>query len=75
VLGKERQVTVRLGPETKIVVSTRDEHPEDLEHLFKTSPVTAADIKPGNCVVVELSGRPKAPADSVTVTLQKAPAR
>ena len=40
-----------------------------------TSPISGVAINLGDYVVVELSGRPTAPADSVTATLPKTPAR
>lgn len=71
--GKEQRLTLRLTPDTKVMLTVRNEKAEDFDHVFTTTSISAADIKPGDFVVVELSGGRKV-ADSVTVTLRKSAA-
>jgi hypothetical protein len=69
--GNVQRLTLRLTPDTAVMLSVRNEHPEDFYHIFTTTSISAVDIKPGDFVVVELNGRWNTVADSVTVTLQK----
>jgi hypothetical protein len=69
--GKMQRLTLQLTPDTKIMLSVRNEHPEDFYHIFTTTSISAVDIKPGDFVVVELNERRNTVADSVTVTLRK----
>jgi threonine dehydrogenase-like Zn-dependent dehydrogenase len=65
-----RKVNVRVGPDTRMVLSERlpDAEVTDLRHPFKDRPISLADIHPGDGVTVELTAK-DAPASALTVTL------
>lgn len=68
--GKERKLLVQLTAQTRVVVSDRNPHATGVENSFTNTPINAADIKPGDFVVVGLSRGKKAVAESITVTLR-----
>jgi uncharacterized protein len=67
--GKQQKLHVGLTPLTRAVLSERNPHATEAENLFTNTPIQVSDIKPGDFVVVGLSGDGKM-AESVTVTLR-----
>lgn len=65
-----RNLRVRVGPDTRLVLSERlpDTEVTDLRHPFKDRPISLADIHPGDAVLVEMDSK-DATARAVTVTL------
>jgi len=70
--AKEQRLRLRLAPGAQLVMSERDEHPEDLQRAFKEVPIGLSDVNPGDFVVVELvkAGKENL-ADLVMVTLRR----
>jgi len=70
--AKEQRLRLRLAPGAQLVMSERDEHPEDLQRAFKEVPIGLSDVNPGDFVVVELVKEGKENlADLVMVTLRR----
>jgi hypothetical protein len=64
------ELAVRIAPDARIVVSTRNEHALDFSHEFSERSISLSEIHPGDFVVVELTGTgAQARAESVIVTL------
>ncbi len=60
---------VHVSPDARIVVSRRNESASDVQHAFIETPVRLADIKPGDFVLVDVTGRgAHARAHAVVVT-------
>jgi hypothetical protein len=60
---------VHVSADARIVVSQRNERASDVQHAFIETPVRLADIKPGDFVLVDVTGRgAHARAHSVVVT-------
>src|SRR5205814_3485328 len=55
--AKEQRLRLRLAPGAQLVMSERDENPEDLQRAFKEVPIGLSDVNPGDFVVVELEVR------------------
>ncbi len=71
--GKEQRLHVRLTPDAHVVLSERNPHATDAQSQFTDRSISLDDVKPGDFVVVALTGHGKTTeADSVTVTLQHA---
>lgn len=72
VAGKRETLAVKVQPGTNVVVSERDPKATDFEHQFTERRIGLGEIKPGDFVVVELSGDGTTPsAESVMVTLRQ----
>ena len=67
-----RKLNVHVAPQTQMLSSTRNPQATDAQHEFTDTPITLADIKPGDFVVVDLKDHGNtAMADSVMVTLSQ----
>jgi hypothetical protein len=53
--GQRRELKVRITPDTKVVLSERNEQFTELTDTFTTTPIRAGDLKSGDFVVVELT--------------------
>ncbi len=75
-MGAGAQVSrlrVELTPDTRVVLSERDDRAEDPSHPFKDTVISLSDVRKGDFVVVEMRGpEGKARARSVAVTLRGA---
>jgi hypothetical protein len=68
--GQRRTFRARLTPETRVILSERNEAPRDLTETFTTSPIKVGDLKFGDFVVIEMADTiPGNVADLVMVTL------
>jgi hypothetical protein len=67
-----RTLQVRVGPQTRVIVSERlPEAEATVNRVFRETPIGVADIRPGDFVVVEVSGSGAGTvADSVMITLR-----
>ncbi|MGH7316813.1 MAG: hypothetical protein ACREJS_11190 [Candidatus Rokuibacteriota bacterium] len=62
---------VELAPDARVVLSERDDQPEDLSHPFKDTVIGLPDVRRGDYVVVEMRGpEGKELARSVVVTFR-----
>jgi hypothetical protein len=52
--GQRRVLKIRITPDTRVVLSERNEMFRDLTDTFTTTPIHARDLKIGDFVVVEL---------------------
>ena len=70
--AKEQKLRLRLAPQAQLILSERNDHPEDFQHVFKEVPIGLSDLKPGDFVVVEVvkAGKENL-ADLVMVTLRR----
>jgi hypothetical protein len=71
--GAMRTLHVRIPPNVAIVRSEPlpSNQVTDIKYPFKDSPISLSDVRPGDFVVVELSGTRKKPeARSITVTFE-----
>ena len=71
--GAKQTLTVQVSPDARIVRSEPlpADQVTDLERPFKDTPIDLADIRPGDFVVVQLSGTAKNPAvSSLMVTFE-----
>jgi hypothetical protein len=65
--GKPQKLNVKVQRGTNLVLSERDPHAADFQHVFKERPITLDEIRPGDFVVVRL-GSGGGAAESVMVT-------
>ena len=70
--AKEQKLRLRLAPQAQLILSERNDHPEDFQHVFKEVPIGLSDLKPGDFVVVEVvkAGKENL-ADLVMITLRR----
>lgn len=74
--GKEEKLRLHVAPNARVVLSERVDQASDPQHTFKDTPIALGDVKPGDFVVVDVTGRGKAAtAESVTVTLRPGSAK
>ncbi len=67
--GQRRALTIRITPDTQVVLSERKEMFTDLTDTFTMTPIHTSDLKSGDFVVVELTdGAPDNVASLVMVT-------
>jgi len=64
-----RQLLVHVAPQARVVLSERKDKVPEVQDIFAESPITLADVKAGDFVVVEVTGAGKtSTANSVIVT-------
>lgn len=68
--GERRAVRVQVPRDAIVLLSQRNQSSRDLKDTFRDSPMTLADVRVGDFVVVELSGDPEV-ARLVMVTLRR----
>jgi hypothetical protein len=69
--GDGGRLRVELAPDARVVLSERDDQPQDLSRPFKDTVISLADVRRGDYVVVERQGpEGKELARSVVVTLR-----
>lgn len=69
--GKETKLHVRVTPQTRVTLSTRNSHATDVQSAFTSTAIALTDVKKGDFVVVDTKrGGKAAVAEAVTVTLQ-----
>lgn len=71
VAAVRRTVKIRLAPDALILISEREEPATNLYRTFKDTPISLAEIRPGDFVVVDVGKHPGV-AERVVVTHRKA---
>ena len=64
-----RTLDIKLAPDADVVLSERVEPVTDFNRVWRDTPISLGDVRPGDFVVVELGERPGV-ADRVVVTLR-----
>jgi hypothetical protein len=71
VVGETARLRIEVAPDARVVLSVRDDQPEDVTRPFKDTVIDLAEVRRGDYVVVERRGpEGQELASSVVVTLR-----
>ena len=71
VAGVRRTVKMSVAPTAEVLISEREEPVSNVYRPFKDTPISLAEVRPGDFVVVDVGEKPGM-ADRVVVTHRKA---